>query len=215
MTKGASSRDSVLVVDPKEFSDRIHGKKPQRKKAGKKSTGVVPKCGETEPAKLDGEKLLAEVREIQRNATGVKGSNFAQRLVTNAASLLLSETEKKEGDRVELLLGILEGIEEFEPKNGIQAMLSVQMLGVHEVALKFLRNATREGQTYGNANMHVNWAARFMKLFVEQTEAMAKLKGTAGQQKVTVEHVTVNSGGQAVVGNVETGGRGASESNET
>jgi len=53
--------------------------------------------------------------------------------------------------------------------------------------------------------MHVNWAARFMKLFVEQTEAMAKLKGTARQQKVTVEHVTVNSGGQAVVGHVETG----------
>ncbi len=31
---------------------------------------------------------------------------------------------------------------------------------------------------------------------------------TGGQQKVTVEHVTVNEGGQAIVGNVETRGEG-------
>jgi hypothetical protein len=30
-----------------------------------------------------------------------------------------------------------------------------------------------------------------------------------GEQKVTVQHVTVNEGGQAVVGDVRTGGRGA------
>jgi len=32
-----------------------------------------------------------------------------------------------------------------------------------------------------------------------------------GQQVVRVEHVTVNEGGQAIVGNVETGGRGSNE----
>jgi hypothetical protein len=37
---------------------------------------------------------------------------------------------------------------------------------------------------------------------------MQKLKGKAGQQKVTVEHVTVNQGGQAIVGVVATGGVG-------
>jgi len=46
-------------------------------------------------------------------------------------------------------------------------------------------------------------AARLMRLFNEQLAAMAKLKGKAGQQKVTVEHVHVHSGGQAVVGVVE------------
>ena len=35
---------------------------------------------------------------------------------------------------------------------------------------------------------------------------------TGGTQKVTVEHVTVNAGGQAIVGNVAAGGRGADES---
>jgi hypothetical protein len=41
-----------------------------------------------------------------------------------------------------------------------------------------------------------------MNLFIAQLGAMAKLKGTAGQQKMTVEHVHVHAGGQAIVGPV-------------
>ena len=40
---------------------------------------------------------------------------------------------------------------------------------------------------------------------LEQLEAMQKLKGKAGQQKVTVEHVHVHEGGKAIVGAVSTG----------
>ena len=39
----------------------------------------------------------------------------------------------------------------------------------------------------------------------EQLEAMAKLKGTAGRQKMIVEHVHVHAGGQAIVGPVARG----------
>jgi hypothetical protein len=39
-----------------------------------------------------------------------------------------------------------------------------------------------------------------MRVFNEQLEVMQKLKGKTGQQKVTVEHVHVNEGGQAIVG---------------
>jgi hypothetical protein len=37
---------------------------------------------------------------------------------------------------------------------------------------------------------------------------------TGGQQKVTVEHVTVNQGGQALVGSVTQGGGGATKKSE-
>ncbi len=43
-----------------------------------------------------------------------------------------------------------------------------------------------------------------------QIEALKRYR-TGGRQTVTVEHVTVNAGGQAIVGNVETGGRGTSK----
>ena len=48
-----------------------------------------------------------------------------------------------------------------------------------------------------------------MRTFTTQMEALRKYR-TGGEQKVTVQHVTVNEGGQAVVGNVATGkGKGA------
>ena len=47
-----------------------------------------------------------------------------------------------------------------------------------------------------------------MRLFTEQVEAMSKLKGKSGQQRVVVEHVTVAAGGQAIVGAVMPGGGG-------
>jgi hypothetical protein len=47
-----------------------------------------------------------------------------------------------------------------------------------------------------------------MHVFGEQLEAMQKLKGRSGQQKVTVEHVHIHRGGQAIVGAVTTRGGG-------
>ena len=47
-------------------------------------------------------------------------------------------------------------------------------------------------------------ATRLMRIFTEQLDAMAKLKGKSGHQKVTVEHVHVHKGAQAIVGAVTT-----------
>jgi hypothetical protein len=43
---------------------------------------------------------------------------------------------------------------------------------------------------------------RLLRLFNEQLQALAGLRGQTGQQKVTVEHVHVHEGGQAIVGAV-------------
>jgi hypothetical protein len=54
-------------------------------------------------------------------------------------------------------------------------------------------------------------AANASRTFVELLSALDRKRGTGGQQKVTVEHVHVHSGGQAVVGNFAvpaTGGGG-------
>ncbi len=51
---------------------------------------------------------------------------------------------------------------------------------------------------------------KLARTFTAQVEALKRYR-TGGEQKVTVQHVTVNEGGQAVVGNVShsAGGRGA------
>jgi hypothetical protein len=81
-------------------------------------------------------------------------------------------------------------------------MLAVQMIATNDAALMFLRRATTEGLSLTGAEASVLGATRLLRLHLEQIEAMQKLKGKIGQQKVTVEYVHVYQGGQAIVGAV-------------
>ena len=70
-------------------------------------------------------------------------------------------------------------------------------------------NAANNPEQYFDARVnYMNLANKFMRTFTSQIEALNKHRGK-GQQKVIVEHVHVNAGGQAIVGNVtKTGGGG-------
>ena len=81
------------------------------------------------------------------------------------------------------------------------------MAAVHMATVTFARRLAHVDNIpqQDSAERAVNKLAR---TYTTQVEALKKYR-TWGQQRVTVEHVTVNEGGQAIVGNVETGGRGA------
>ena len=97
-----------------------------------------------------------------------------------------------------------------QPTTATEAMLAAQMVGTHRAAMMFLTNATKPEDSFDSRDRNVLRALRLMRLFTEQVEAMSKLKGKGGQQRVVVEHVTVAAGGQAIVGAVMPGGRGTS-----
>jgi hypothetical protein len=100
---------------------------------------------------------------------------------------------------------------ELQPTTATEAMLATQMVGAHHAAMLFVTCATKPTDTDEGRDRNVLRALRLMRLFTEQVEAMAKLKGKSSQQRVVVEHVTVQAGGQALVGAVNTGGmRGTS-----
>jgi hypothetical protein len=94
---------------------------------------------------------------------------------------------------------------ELGPTNPTEALLSAQMIGIHQAATQFLRRALASEQTVESTETNAN---RAMRLFIEQLEAMAKLNGKGGQQRVVVEHVTVAAGGQALVGGRDPRGEG-------
>ncbi len=102
---------------------------------------------------------------------------------------------------------------ELAPRNLPEAMLAAQMIATHEAAMKFMCNAVLSDQTSEGQQTNVVRATRLMRLHLEQVEAMQKLRGLASQQKVTVEHVHVYAGGQAVVGSI--GVRGEGDGNGT
>jgi hypothetical protein len=102
----------------------------------------------------------------------------------------------------------------------LEALLAVQMVGVHNLAMKFLANAALEDQTDYGKEVNVNRANRLLRTFTAQVEALKKHR-SKGEQHFTVEHVHVHSGGQAVVGAVnqgqgpqEAGGQGGKKRND-
>ncbi len=88
-------------------------------------------------------------------------------------------------------------------------MLAAQMAAVHMATMTFARRLAHVENLpqQDSAERAFNQLAR---TFAAQVEALKRSR-TGGEQKVTVEHVTVNKGGQAIVGNVRHGGRGSSE----
>lgn len=103
-------------------------------------------------------------------------------------------------------LAILHAI---NPKNALEGLLAVQMVGTHNIAMEMMRRAVVTGQDTEIIDRSINRSSKFLRIFTAQTEAMQRLKGKS-PQKVVVEHVTVNAGGQAIVGQVahKAGGEG-------
>jgi len=81
------------------------------------------------------------------------------------------------------------------------------MIGTHRAFIALLCRAALQAQSAAEPDMLMGRAIRLSRLFIEQADALARLKGNTRQQKVTVEHVHVHEGGQAIVGEVSTAGQ--------
>ena len=103
-------------------------------------------------------------------------------------------------------LALLNGI---QPQDEIEGMLAIQMIAVHNIAMETMRRAVT-GQIISVIEGDVNNATKMLRTYTTQMEALKRYR-TGGQQKVIVEHVNVNQGGQAIVGAISTGGRGYGE----
>ena len=100
------------------------------------------------------------------------------------------------------VMALLHGI---KPQDEIESMMAIQMVGVHNLAMETLKRAMLGGQSFDGKDVNVSQATKMMRVFVAQMEALKKYR-TGGEQKMIVEHVHVNEGGQAIVGTVNQGG---------
>lgn len=100
---------------------------------------------------------------------------------------------------------MLAHIAAVQPADGVEAMLAVQMAAVHRAVLKAAR-ALRGSETIPQQDSNSNSFNKLARTFVGQVDALKRYR-SKGEQKVIVEHVTVNDGGQAIVGQVGGGGR--------
>ena len=115
-------------------------------------------------------------------------------------------------------LAVISGV---QPQDEIEAMLAAHM-ALTNIALLDLFGRTRgvianhryEGDGIKRLDVLGNLTNKFMRTYTMQVEALAR-KRRKGDQKITVKHVHVHAGGQAIVGNVRhRGGRGTAKNEQ-
>jgi hypothetical protein len=89
-------------------------------------------------------------------------------------------------------------------RDEVEGMLATQMVATHFAAITLLRRLKGAENIPQQASAG-SLAVKLLRTYAMQMEALQRYRGK-GQQKVTVEHVHVHSGGQAIVGNVAPGG---------
>jgi hypothetical protein len=85
-------------------------------------------------------------------------------------------------------------------------MIAAQMIAAHSAAMECYRRAMLSEQTLEGRRENLSQANKLSRTYTLLLEALNRHRGK-GQQKVTVEHVHVHEGGQAIVGHVEQGGK--------
>lgn len=116
-----------------------------------------------------------------------------QRQLVNAAKSGPNVDESE----VNFLLSV---IKDIKPRDQLEAMLAAQMAVTHEAIMTFARRLAN----VENIPQQDSAERAFNKLtrtYAMQLEALKRYR-SGGEQKVTVQHVNVGEGGQAIVGNV-------------
>jgi hypothetical protein len=198
----------VYEPTPRELAalDTYHQRAAERPRARLKVTkkGTAAQIGPDHPNEAIGNVLLME-------AVGTTSVDFLQGLLNqlvNAASKGAAPDEKS----INFMLSVVKGI---APKDQVEAMLAAQMAAVHMASMTFARRLNHV-ETLPQQDSAERALNKLTRTFAAQVEAL-KCYRTGGEQKVTVEHVTVNAGGQAIVGSVThaLGGGGARKDEET
>ena len=93
-------------------------------------------------------------------------------------------------------------IEAAGPRDEIEGALAIQLACTHAAAMAVLAKLDIPFATERRVAAFGSTAARLMRAFATQVEVLRRLRH-GGHQVVRVEHVHVNDGGQAVIGNVK------------
>ena len=152
--------------------------------------------------------VLQELKGLKPKLKELGGSNsddFNHVLLNSVANTLLIRANDKPEARTQMLQAAATTLMSLKPENEIEGMLIGQMIACNAAAMECFRRAMLPDQPLVNRQTNLSFATKLSRTYALHMESLDKHRGK-GQQTVRVEHVTVNAGGQAIVGNVTTGG---------
>ena len=99
---------------------------------------------------------------------------------------------------VQLALAVLAAI---KPQNALEAILSIQMVSVHNAGMTLLTRSLTASSS-DESTILARRANDLLKTFTLQMQTLHRTRH-GGQHRMRIEHVHINEGGQAVIGSIE------------
>jgi hypothetical protein len=210
--KQAKTKPVVAPYTPTPREDRAIQALKHRRAAKPPTPRITVTHTEGKPAQIvsDHPDPITGV-QVRMAALGTTSHDFSCELLDQLAHAS-SKGSKADEDGINFMLAVIAGV---EPKDEIEAMLAAQMAAVHRATMTFARRLAHV-ENIAQQDSAARAFNTLTRTFAAQMEALKRYR-TGGEQKVTVQHVTVNEGGQAVVGNVSQapGGGRANKNQET
>lgn len=155
---------------------------------------------------IEKNKDLAQVQIMQ--TTGSADGDAGNKLLEQG---IKAQRNPEKVSNINATIALMRGI---APQDELEGMMAAQMVAVHNMALYYAQRAMDKDSTNFESNdRFINRTTKLMNVFTRQVEALQKYR-TKGQQKITVQHVQVTQGGQAIIGDVVHPGGGTGDANK-
>jgi hypothetical protein len=136
---------------------------------------------------------------------GGSKSDTWNNVIANQAVQTIWGKNSNEDERKKQVSATIAGLIGINPSDELEGMLAAQLVACHNASMECYRRAMIGEQTFEGRSENLSQANKLSRTYATLVESLNRHRGK-GQQKVTVEHVHVHEGGQAIVGNVEGGG---------
>jgi hypothetical protein len=141
-----------------------------------------------------------EWRRVLRSISGSDDDDFGFNLVEQVVNALRRERagSDEETRQTDATFAAMMGM---KPRDELEGMLIGQLIASHNAAMECYRRAMIGEQTFEARRENLTQANKLSRTYAALTEALDRHRGK-GRQRITVEHVNVHAGGQAIVGAV-------------
>ncbi len=136
-----------------------------------------------------GEQLMAD-------ALGVTDRDAMHGILTQ---LVKASANRQKPDEVNLTF-MISMVKSIKPRDSIEAMLVAQMVSVHVMAMRCAYHLANADDT-ARQDSAARALGRLARTFPAQIEALNRYRNN-GEPAITVQNVSVQDGGKAIVGNV-------------
>ena len=144
-----------------------------------------------------------EFRAKVHDATGCADIEMAVKYISSVGNAITSDSSNIKVT-IDNMNRMAKAMTALEPRDDIEGQLIAQLIVLHEQSMYWMGRASKTDRV-DFANTYLNASTKLVNRHHETLKTLMRYR-QGGDQKIIVENVNVNQGGQAIVGHVSGGG---------